>query len=134
MPRIRGFSLIELMIVLAIITIIASIAVPSYMNQVRKSKRTDAMSALLKMKMEEEIWRSDHPSYTSEMGTAGLNLPTTTEGGYYTLSIPEATAYAFTLKATAVGDQANDGVGGQTCKILTIDQNNNKSPDVCWIK
>lgn len=129
--RCQGFTLIELVIVIAIIGIIASFAYPSYQDSVMKSRRTDATSALLKLQMDQEKHRANNPSYAnSVVGPAGLNWPNAdTEGGYYTL-VTVGDAAGFTATATAVTgkSQANDTL----CTIITIDQDGAAGVLDCW--
>jgi type IV pilus assembly protein PilE len=126
--NIKGFTLIELMIVLVIAAIILSLAYPSYVNYVRKSKRGDAQQALMNWSVNQEIWRSNHPTYA---GTTDLPAPTS---DYYNFSIvgtPSATA--FTLRAQAQNDQANDKAkDGTSCATLQLNQNGAKTPAGCW--
>ncbi len=87
--RLAGFTLVELMIVVAIATILFAIAVPSYMSQVRQSRRTEAKTALLDLAGREESFMSTNGSaYTNAAATLGYSaLPATTPNGYYTLTV-----------------------------------------------
>ena len=60
-----GFTLIEVMIVVAIVAIIATIALPSYQDSVRKSRRADAVLALQQIQIEQEKFRAECPSYAA---------------------------------------------------------------------
>ncbi len=82
--RVRGFTLIELMIVVAIIAIIATLAYPSYIRQVHKAGRTDATSALLVIAAEQEKEFLKNNAYTSELDDLGI---TETEAGKYKLTL-----------------------------------------------
>jgi len=61
----KGFTLVELMVVVAIIAIITIVAVPSYQNAMKSSRRADAKSALVAIQMAEEKYRANNPSYGS---------------------------------------------------------------------
>ena len=63
MRRRQGFTLIELMIVVAIVAILEAIALPSYNDQVRKGRRTEALRVLQEIRMAQERWRADRPTY-----------------------------------------------------------------------
>ncbi len=87
--RLAGFTLVELMIVVAIATILFAIAVPSYMSQVRQSRRTEAKTALLDLAGREESFLSTNGSaYTNVATTLGYSAwPVTTPNGYYTINL-----------------------------------------------
>jgi type IV pilus assembly protein PilE len=130
--RSPGFTLVELMIVVLVIGILSAIALPSYLDQVRKGRRADAMDALEKVQMAEAAWRANHPAYTTNLGD--LALSSTSTGGYYNpISIISAATTTFTATADAAGPQ----VGDTDCLKFAIDEN---GPDTsgtyadneCW--
>lgn len=125
-----GFTLVELMIVVAIIGIIASIAYPSYNQYVTRAKRGDAMSALMLASQAMERKRSN-PPYSYEL-SGGLSDVFATqvpvEGGtaYYTLSaVSDATSY--TLTATPTGSMA-----GKSVLTLTNTGTRTWGGESCW--
>lgn len=121
----RGFTLIELMITVAVIAILASIAYPSYSQYVRQARRAEAQSVMQEMQLLQEKWRANNSTY----GTyANLGSKTV---GHYTITVPVATGSAYTITATASGDQANDKKNGTSCTPLTITQST-KTPAACW--
>jgi len=123
----RGFSLIELMIVVAIIAILVALALPSYQGYVRKSKRDEAQQLLMNWANNEEIWRATNTTYAD--GSTVLGVPTHDD---YTFTVGNVSATTYTLTATANGDQANDKEHGTACTALTLDQSNAKNPPACW--
>lgn len=137
-----GFTLIELMIVVVVVAILASIAVPAYQDQMREARRSDGQVALLKIAMEQEKFRANCPEYadqlagTRECDTSGgsyiLGLSTSSPESYYTLSITQGTPTEFTAQAQALGDQVNDDADGTSCSTLTLDESGNKMPAACW--
>lgn len=126
-----GFTLIELMAVVATIGILAAIGYPSYMESIRKSRRADAKAALLALQLAEEKFRANCWQYADQIAGAygcvgavfALVGSTTSPDGYYTLSIPFADASTYTLTATVTGDQ----VGDINCTTMSIDQAGNKT-------
>ena len=129
----NGFTLIELMITVVIVGILASIAYPSYMSQVRKSRRSDAVQALSRLEQSQERWRANNTAYAPDLPSLGISSATTS-GGYYTLAItgtPTGTTY--TATAAGVGSQASD----TNCTILTVTITNGtatNTPTSCWSK
>ena len=85
--RNRGFTLIELMIVVAIIAIIAAVALPSYFDSIRKSRRSDAISEIARVQQAQERWRANNVANNATLtGAGGLGLQSaTTSESYYTL-------------------------------------------------
>ena len=63
----HGFTMIELLVVLAIIAILAAVAIPSYTSQVRRSHRADAIAGASELQLKQERYRSTHASYAGSM-------------------------------------------------------------------
>ncbi len=122
MQGIKGLTLIELMIAIAIVGIIAVFAFPSFQEQVTDARRGEGITQLLQLQMLQESYRLENDSYAA---TAQLTLPTS---DHYTFSVENVSATTYTLKATAKGAQTADS----NCTPLTLDQSMNKSPAVCW--
>ncbi|MFT4255954.1 MAG: type IV pilin protein [Pseudoxanthomonas sp.] len=113
--RARGFTLIELMIVVAVIAILSAIAYPSYQSYVRKSYRAQAKADLVEYAALAERY------YTTNNTYVDFTLPTTVSpretGATVRYNLTPATftsATSFTLTATPVGNQANDPCGTMT--------------------
>lgn len=117
----RGFTLIELMITVAVVAILAAIAYPSYLDQIRKSRRADAEAVLLESAQWMERFYTENNAYNQTRTGVAVALPFTKSpkeggpaGGYYTIAVA-ATANTFTLSATQAGPQV-----GEACGTLTL--------------
>ena len=106
-----GFTLIELMIVVAIVAILAAIAYPSYQEQVRRSNRAEGQRALLETAQRLERCYTEYNAYNDE--ACGVAFPVNAEGKY-SVDDTERTATAFTLTAERAGVQENDRCGDFT--------------------
>lgn len=130
MKRNNGFTLIELMIVVAIVGILAAIAYPSYLNHMRETRRTDAKTALLKMADMQERYYLQNNTYATDINKVGGKF---TDGGYYILVIESANATAFQLDAVAAdSSQFGDNVNGVDCTTLKLNSAGQKTPYQCW--
>jgi len=114
-----GFTLIELMIVIAIVGILAAVAYPSYTDSVSQARRTDAMNNLLRFQVEQEKYRASNVQYAASFALLiGGADPTPSSEGFYSLAINAANATSFTITATPAGAQVGD-----TCGNFVVDQN-----------
>jgi type IV pilus assembly protein PilE len=110
----RGFTLIEVMIVAVIVAVLAAIALPSYQESVRKSRRADAKSALMAASQAMEKYYTERQTYVgATLGAAATDVyKATSPDGYYTLSFSATpTASAYTIEAARTGAQTNDKCG-----------------------
>lgn len=107
-----GFTLIELMIVVAIVAILAAIAYPSYQEQVRRSNRTEGQRTMLETAQRLERCYTEYNAY--DAGGCNVNFPVVTEKGNYSIAATTLTASTFTLTATRAGNQATDRCGNFT--------------------
>ena len=103
-----GFTLVELMLVVAIIGILSAIAVGFYGDYIIDANRTDARTALSRTSTSLEKCRSLYSSYNS--ANCNVAFPVTSDDGFYSIAATVLTASAFTLTATPVAGQpqAND--------------------------
>lgn len=129
--RSNGMTLIELMIVVVIVAILVSLALPSYTGYVRKAKRAEAEKLLLNWANLQEIWRANNATYDD--GT-NISVPTHDD---YTFTVTGTSSSTFTLTADPDTEQSKDKDRGQACDPLTLDQSGTKGPVVsgvtyCW--
>lgn len=129
MQKQNAFTLIELMITVAIIGILAGIAYPSYIDSVQKSRRSDATGALMGFANAMERRFTETNSYTGAAGTTATPADTGApriyptqspiDGGtkFYNLTINAASTTTYTLYAAPINAQSND-----KCGTLTLDQ------------
>ena len=122
----RGFTLIELMIVVAVIGILATIAYPSYQDYIRKARRIDAQSVMLDIQLLQEKYRVNHVSYGSLTDLGSF------PSDYYTFAISGNTASAYTITATAKSGTSQASDTG--CTSMAVNQASAKTPDSCWKK
>ena len=149
--RYRGFTLIELMVVVVIASILLGIAVPSYMSQIRKSRRTDAKTALLELAgREERFMTTNGATYSTLAADMGYTaFPQVVGSGYYQIQVPvvcntgpcagglPAPSFTITAVPVAGSSQAQD----LPCQSFTVDSTGRQTAldggganqtTICW--
>lgn len=120
----KGFNLIELMIVLVIIGILASVAIPAYQDNVMRSSRGDGMTALLDIMRAQENFFANEFTYTTDLTDLGYDAAPESSSGKYIISASDCSGDPLTqcvsLTATAQQGQAADG-------NLTLDSRGNRT-------
>lgn len=130
-----GFTLIELMIAVAVVGILAAIAYPSYTSYLFKSRRADALSALTQAQIRLERCYAQNFSYSAPCAGAP-SFPMNSTQNFYNITLTNLGATTYTLTATPKNAQAQD----TTCAVMSINQANVKTASnssgvaqtVCW--
>ena len=114
----QGFTLIEVLIALAIIAIVASIAFPAYQDQIRKTRRADGKALLTNMSQQLERCYTKFGNYNNAGCTVLNGNAQTSEDGFYTVTPAGIAATTYSLTAVPQGLQVSDTI----CADLTLDQ------------
>ncbi|MDY7561912.1 type IV pilin protein [Pseudomonas sp. 10B1] len=136
--RIKGFTLIELMIVVAIIGILAAVAYPSYTEYVKRTHRSEIAALVSATAQSMERFYTRNGQYSDVVGPPAVALTLPAGNGYYTLAATVRTAAAFTLTATPI---AGTMMAGDKCGNFVIDNTGLRSntavtggatSQICW--
>ena len=131
MKKAIGFTLLELLIAIAVIGIIASVAYPSYIDNISRANRTEAQRELLKLASLQEQYFIDHREYTADMTKLGVaSDPYITDSGLYSIDAV-IVGVTYTLKATAKGSQISNDA---SCLTLSVTDTGKKTATSsnCW--
>lgn len=128
--RLRGFTLIEVMMVMVVIGILAAIALPSYQEHVRQARRAEVSAVLLENAQLLERHYTRYGAYDAEPA-AGLDTQSPPAGNAVYRIVASLTAEGFTVTATAVPGGLMDG---DACATYSVNQVNQRTPDdsKCW--
>ena len=124
--RRSGFTLIELMVVIVVLSIIMAIAVPTYTDYVLRARRADAREVLSDLATRQEQFFLDNKAYSNSI--ADLGRGTGSVNNYFAITIPVFTSTTYTMQAAAQGTQTKDAA----CLALSIDQAGQRLPLACW--
>lgn len=134
--RMRGWTLIELMIVLLVVAVLLAIAYPSFSEQIIKARRSDGHALLVEAAQRQQQFYTANRLFTATIGNGGLSLDSSSSEGYYTLSVSlNGDPQTYVLTATRAGSQTNDS----KCGDLTLTHqgvkgiiNGTWDADRCW--
>lgn len=136
----RGFTLIEILMVIVIVSILVGIALPSYQNSIMKGRRSDAKAALLDVANRQESFMQDRSRYTDDMEDLGFGAdPMISQEEYYSVDAVACAAgnlnrcYRITATPVATGPQADD----TQCTSFSLESTGEKSAtgsagSECW--
>jgi type IV pilus assembly protein PilE len=127
MERMRGFSLIEMMIAVAVIAIVMAMATMAYGRYAYRSRRVDAHHMLMTIAHGEERWYATYNRYTDDLSKFGYDTsPALSSHVYYelTLTVEDAAAQSYVATAIPINGQASDA-----CGALSINSSGHKTPD-----
>ena len=140
----RGFSLVELMVVVAILGVIVTLAYPSYRDTVLRGRRTEATRALIDVADRMTEYFIDNKTYTDNLLALGLGTdPFITDNGYYSLTVRDnggggacPIATCFELDATPIGTQADDDdcaeIQFNSSGVKAAFADDNSQNNSCW--
>ena len=113
----RGFTLVEVLVVLALLSLLSAAAVPSFQGQLAKGRRLDGQQALLALAQRLERQYTERGSYLGATLGAGGLYPAVSGAGHYALAITDLADHAYRIAARPQGAQASD-----PCATLVYNQ------------
>ena len=133
-----GFTLIELMIVVAIVAILSAVAMPSYLDYLRRGKRVDARSLIQAASLDQERYRLSNTSYASATTALVSACPGSgtcySDHNNYSLGVTVSTSSSYSLTATAVSSSQLADTGCTALTLTVSGTNMTYSPSTCWAK
>jgi type IV pilus assembly protein PilE len=139
MKQADGFTLVELMIVVAIVGILAGIGYPQYNQYTRKARRAEGINTLMMVVNDQEKYYNANNAYKNgdatplENSSIKVNVPKGVTAGelWYQVTVV-ANGSTFTATATAKNNQTLDKQGNANCSVLTITNTGERQPRICF--
>ncbi|MFC1748695.1 type IV pilin protein [Pseudomonadota bacterium] len=133
----KGFTLIEVMMVVAIVGILAMIAYPSYTDIIRKTNRADGMASLMKVMGSQERYYSEKNTYAMTLPWLGYDYVTATTQVWsteekYTLSATTCSTGGIDVCVKVVAEGRDGQENDTNCEPLTLNSRGEKTPAACW--
>ena len=125
----RGFTLVELMVTVAIVAILAAIAYPSYLSQMKKSRRSEAEQFLMDVAQRQQQYLLDQRAYAPDLATLNMTAPSDVQTFYNGITINVTAGPPTGFTATATPKPGTSQAGDST---LSIDNLGNKLPAGVW--
>ena len=144
----RGFTLIELMVVLAIVAILAALAWPAFTNAMNKSRRSDAMAALANITQAQERWRANNPRFQDDLAQLTGATNGVSQARHYDLVMVANSVSDTGYKANATVRSGSPQTADTVCQVMQVQMAlgnityrsgpdsgvGNGIPDPCWVR
>lgn len=129
----RGFTIVEVVIVMLIVAVLTAIALPSYSAYVQRASRSEARGQLLQAGLWMERWRTENGTYAGAALPIGLQQSPMTGAAKYNIALGGLTATTYTITATPVGAMAGDQCGNLSVNQLSQRARSGAAPfELCW--
>ena len=138
-PNSRGWTLAELLIVVALMGLLGALALPTYQQQQRQARRSDGQAALLQLQLDQARWRSTHDSHADNLSALGWTTDRSPLG-LYQITLTEVSAEGYAAQAIALNNQAADrdctpmrlSWQGSATAVFGAGEHLDSDPHRCW--
>lgn len=116
-----GFTMLELLMVVIIIGILATLALPQYMSFIEKARATEAINTMGAIRTAENLAKLELGSYTADATNLSISFPTAGSATYWTYGLSGASDTGFVVTATRTSKKVAAGIAGQTITLTWND-------------